>query len=142
MEDKTIIALDVGTKRIGVARANSIALIAEPLLTLDNDKDLFKNISTIIKEQNAKLLVIGMPNNLEGNQTQQTKYTAEFVKDLSKTISIPVAVQNEALSSVIARDRLSIRKTNYDKSEVDSMAASVILESFIESNVGKIKQLV
>ncbi len=142
MEDKTIIALDVGTKRIGVARANSIALIAEPLLTLDNDKDLFKNISTIIKEQNAKLLVIGMPNNLEGNQTQQTKYTDEFVKDLSKTISIPVAVQNEALSSVIARDRLSIRKTNYDKSEVDSMAASVILESFIESNAGKIKQLV
>jgi RNase H-fold protein (predicted Holliday junction resolvase) len=50
--------------------------------------------------------------------------------------------QNEALSSVTAKERLSQSSRNYDKSEVDAVAAAVILETFIESNMDRIKQLV
>lgn len=141
MADSTLLALDIGEKRIGVARANSIALIAEPLNTLTNNDEFFNRLSDLIDEHKVSLLIIGSPKNLNDNPTEQTRYTHDFAKKIASTIKVPIMFQNEALSSVTARDRLSRANRNYDKSEVDATAATVILETFIESNMDRIKQL-
>lgn len=142
MADSTILALDIGEKRIGVARANSIALLAEPLTTLVNDDSFFDELKMLIKEHQVSLLVIGSPKNLDDNSTDQTLYTHDFAKKIESITAVPIMFQNEALSSVTAKERLSQSSRNYDKSEVDAVAAAVILETFIESNMDRIKQLV
>lgn len=142
MADSTILALDIGEKRIGVARANSIALIAEPLTTLANNDSFIEELNALIKEHNACLLVVGLPKNLNDNPTSQTRYTQEFADQIRAKVDIVIAYQNEALSSVAAKNSLSQRGRSFDKAEVDSAAAAVILDNYIESNMSRIKQLV
>lgn len=142
MADSTILALDIGEKRIGVARANSVALIAEPLITLPNNDSFFDELNNLIKKHDVFLLVIGIPKNLNDNPTSQTAYTHDFAEKIKAKVTTELAYQNEALSSLAAKDRLSRRGRNFDKAEVDSVAAAVILDNYIESNMSRIKQLV
>lgn len=141
MADSTILALDIGEKRIGVARANSIALIAEPLITLTNNDEFFDKLSDLIDEHKVSLLIIGSPKNLNDNPTEQTRYTHDFAKKIAETTKVPILFQNEALSSVTAKDRLARDNRKHDKSDIDSAAAAVILDTFIESNMDRIKHL-
>lgn len=141
MADSTLLALDIGKKRIGIARANSIALLAEPLSTLANDELFIDRLLGLIDEHNVSLLIIGSPKNLNDNMTDQTMYTNDFSEKIKAKIEIPIMFQNEALSSVTAKDRLSRSTKDYANHGVDAVAAAVILETFIESNIDRIKQL-
>src|SRR4051812_16581981 len=73
-----ILALDVGTRRIGVARADSVSRIAFPLTTIDVDGDELKKISQLITENDPMVLVVGYPRNQSGEPTAQTTITEAF----------------------------------------------------------------
>jgi putative holliday junction resolvase len=80
----TLLALDVGGRRIGVATANVVARIARPLTTIQNNQDTPVALQRLIDEQQAIALVVGLPRSLNGEDTEQTRTIRGFV-DLLKT---------------------------------------------------------
>lgn len=133
MQQKSIMALDVGEKRIGVALANSEVKMPNPLVTLANDTDFFKKLSKLIAQNNVTDLVVGLPRNLSGDDTAQTAYTRNFVDRLQEELNLPIHTIDEAGTSKQAEEELAERKKPYDKGEVDSLAACYILEDFLSS---------
>lgn len=126
-----VIALDVGSKRIGVATANVVARLAGPLETLEVSDNIVTDIKALLAQQTACALVVGLPRGLEGQDTAQTAAVRQFVAQLEKAITIPVFWQDEALTSHLSKIELSAKKPNYSKGEVDALAATYILEDFL-----------
>jgi putative holliday junction resolvase len=132
MKESSIIALDVGESRIGIARANSLIGFPAPLLTLKNDKEFWSKLSEIIKEDLVTEIVVGLPRSLNGNDTEQTKYTQVFISELSRVTDLPIHTQDESLTSKKAEVEIANAK-NPKKYDVDSLAATYILEDFLAS---------
>ncbi len=131
-ESQNLLALDVGEKRIGVALANTTAQLAHPLLALENTQDVYKKISELISEHKINKLIIGLPRNLQGKDTSQTVFTQEFMARLEEFVTIPMHWQDEALTSVLAREELDAKKIDYQKGDVDKLAAAYILQDFLD----------
>lgn len=133
-----ILALDVGTRRVGVATANSIARIANPLVTLPQDDAIFHSIKQLVAIHDARYLVVGLPRNLSGDDTRQTEYVRDFVQKLTAEVEhVAVVYQDEAVTSVAAEAELS-KKSSYSKADIDAVAAAIILEDFLRDNEKRI----
>ena len=129
-----IIGLDIGTKRIGVARADSTTRIAVPSGFITVDGNEWAEIEKLAKLHSTNWFVLGLPRSNEGNETQQSQYVRSFAKELLKRIpDAKIRFQDESLTSVEAEERLKSRKSNYEKGEIDSEAATIILQDFLES---------
>ncbi len=133
-DSTTLIALDVGTKRIGIARANSIAKIPEPLQTLNNDGHFNLKLNNLIHQHKANKLVVGLPRGLDGQNTQQTQFVLDFVENLKQNINLDISLQDEALTSVKAKEYLSSTKKKkvFQKSDIDAVSAMFILEDYLK----------
>lgn len=121
-----ILSLDIGRKRIGVARANIIARLPEPLITLNNDNSFLSNLEKILGEYPSEYLVVGLPRSLNGQETAQTAYTKEFVAKNLKSYN--VIWQDETLSTISAQD------SGPGPHGIDADAACVILEDYFKEN--------
>lgn len=129
--DSIILGLDIGSKRIGVAIADLTIKLPRPLLTLTNDEHLLKNLQKIIQDNDATKLVIGLPRGLEGQETQQTIVVRDMAQTIINTFKIEVIMQDEALTSIKAKEELMARGKIYTKGDVDSLAATYILEDYL-----------
>ena len=137
----TLLAFDFGLARTGVALGNSITNIATPLCILQSrdEKPDWQGISKLIKEWQPKHLIVGMPLYLDGRKSEMTLRTERFCRQLEGRYALPVATVNEQLSSLEAEQRLkqarqSGRKKKVTKSEIDQLAAAIILESWMQQN--------
>lgn len=132
-----VIGLDVGEKRIGVARADSSTRIAVPLGFIEANGSEWQEIARIASVNSTNLFVLGLPRSNEGNETAQSAYVRDFARKLVSAIpDAKVKFQDESLTSVIAEERLKSRGKAYEKGEIDAEAATIILQDFIESAVG------
>ena len=128
-----VLGLDVGEKRIGVAKADSGTRIAVPVGYINVDGTEWEQISHIANLNDTKLFVLGLPRSNDGNETAQSLYVRNFAKTLTEKIpSAKIRFQDESLTSVEAEKRLKSRKKNFEKGEIDAEAASIILQDFIE----------
>lgn len=133
-----LIALDVGTKRIGVAKADSSVRIAIPYSAVEVDGTEFKKIASLARAWDINSFVIGLPRNSKGEETEQSKYVRKFAAQLKREIEgAKVCFQDESLTSVEAEKRLKNRKKGYKKGDIDSEAAAIILQDFLEQRTGK-----
>jgi putative Holliday junction resolvase len=133
-KQQNIISLDIGEKRIGVAIASKVSKLPRPLRTIATDGWL-EEVQKIIDQEEADCVVVGLPVGLSGNETDQTRKVRIFVKELQESQpNIEVYLQDEALTSVKAEETLSGQKGGYQKSDVDKLAATYILEDFISEN--------
>jgi putative Holliday junction resolvase len=129
---KHLMALDLGDKRIGVAIASYSAKLPRPLVTLSNDDELIPNLQKLIKEHEVDKVIVGLPRSLEGNSTDQTAKIESAAEKLKTSLGLPMDFQDEALSSVRAKEELDrTRGQNYDHAEVDKLAACYILEDYL-----------
>lgn len=129
----TIVCLDVGEKRIGVAVGDSVIRIAIPFETIDVDGGEIQAITEVVSNEGADVLVIGYPRNQSGEPTKQTKFVEEFAAKLSG-ISANIVFQDESLTSVIAEQQLVAHKRPYTKADIDAQAAAIILQDYLEAN--------
>ncbi len=129
-----LIGLDVGTRRIGVAIADSGVRIAVPNTTVTVNNGLeYTEIARIARANNTVWFVVGMPRSNEGNTTNQSRYVKQFAKSLSAAVpGAKIRFQDESLTSVEAENRLKARKKSYRREEIDAEAAAIILQDFIE----------
>lgn len=130
----TVVALDIGMARTGVAIANSIAKVARPLQVIDARSDLGIETAKIVKTHDAVAVVLGLPRNLRGEDTEQTRFVRQQAELIRDKISVPLFFSDEALTSVRAEEELRNRKKPFEKSDIDMLAAVYILEDFIANN--------
>ena len=129
---KSILALDVGDRRVGVALADSQIKIAVPYGYLERSDKIIQQITELMLDHDIDTLVIGYPRNQSGEATKQTESVEQFAKKLAEVeIDADLVFQDESLSSVEAERRLGRVK---DKGEIDAEAASIILQDYLEQN--------
>ncbi len=133
-----ILGLDVGEKRIGVAVASVIAKLPQPLDMIPAGEQALEQIKAVIAAEDISVVVVGMPRNLRGEETPQSKKIRDFADNLHNQIDVPLVFADESMSSVRAED---LRTDNTFKNvSSDSLAACFILEEYfvttIQSNRG------
>lgn len=128
--NRSILSLDVGEKRIGVAVAHDGVKIAVPHSTIDVDSGVIDVIANIVDREKVGLIVIGLPRNQSGETTAQTTYVQNFAAKLAGMAEI--VFQDESLTSVHAEKILESRGRSYTKADIDSLAACLILQDYLE----------
>ena len=131
------LGIDFGTKRVGLALSDRSNIIASPYRTLNyvSEKDLVAQLETIVSENDIKILVLGLPINMKGEDTVQTTKVRNF-KDILSTLRISIVYEDERLSSVSAINSLMLQnvKTGHNKPEIDKTAAAIILQQYLDKN--------
>lgn len=130
----TVLALDVGGQRIGVARALLAIRFASPLTTLTHTPDIYDAIGKLVHDEDAGILVLGLPRGLDGQHTAQTRSVEDFAEGLKKALGLPMYFQDEAVTSAQAEAELQARKKPYAKGDIDALAATYILEDFLRDH--------
>ena len=136
-----IMALDYGSKTVGVAVSDELGLTALPLETIKREKEnklrkTLARIEEIIKEKSISLIVLGKPLNMDDSEGERIEKSLAFKEALEKKTGLEVLWQDERLSSVEAEEILAdsgIKKEDM-KRYIDSVAASVILREFMNTN--------
>lgn len=137
MPSKRVLALDIGTVRIGVAISSTEGNIALPLETihLKATPDPIEAIRTLLVKENIRHIVVGLPLALDGTQSSAVRRTKQFVADMKASIpDIKVYAQDERFTSSVAENTLMQLETKGEKKKllVDSMAAALILQTWLD----------
>ena len=131
-----LLALDPGTRKLGVAVSDETRTIATPVRTIERRswKKLLLEIRGIIEEFDAKAVVIGLPYNTDGSESEMSAEARRIARNLALSIAVPVFLQDERVTSYEAKGRLWERGVTLADTQkyVDSEAAAIILTDFLE----------
>ena len=137
MEGTRVLGVDYGTVRIGLSVSDPLGIIAQPFQTLTNNDKFWVELKSIIGAQGIHLIVVGMPLNLKGEKGQKAQEVEQFIERVKKESKLEVIVWDERFTSVIAQQTLRSMGTKKSdrqkKGQVDSMAAAVMLQSFLDN---------
>lgn len=136
-ERRRVLGIDYGSRRIGTSLSDPLRIIAQGSETLENNSKLWLRLTEIVRQFDVELIVVGLPLNLKGEKAQKAKEVEAFVQKLKEKIKLPVITWDERFTSTIAHDtllRMGTRKheRRSDKGRIDSMAAAIMLQSFLD----------
>lgn len=125
-----IMALDIGTKRIGIAISDYLHIIANRHSYITRDNNSVKTIVNIARENNVKKIIIGVPYNMDGTQGSQAQDCIDFAGEIE---GFEIIFEDERLTSETAEENLKAKKINFrkDKGLVDVESAGIILEQYL-----------
>ena len=130
------LGLDLGTKTLGLAISDKLGLIANPYKVLKyNDINLLiEELKNIIKKEDIKGLVLGLPKNMNGSLGFAAERSLKFKEKLEEQVDLPIYLVDERLSTVEAENILIGADVSRKKRKqiVDGLAASIILENFLK----------
>jgi putative holliday junction resolvase len=135
--NKPLLAIDYGNKKIGLAISSPDHTIAMPhsIIFAHKEQEKLSKITDFITRYNICAIVVGLPVNMDGTNSEQTKIVINFVDKLAKKTNLPIYLQDERLTSKAADSLLRNMGFNRkQRNERDDMAAaSMILETTLES---------
>jgi putative Holliday junction resolvase len=136
-----ILAVDVGARRVGLAISDASRTLARPLetLTVANPADAVDRVARRIEaldqeDDGIATIVVGMPSSLDGTPTPQTAHVLAFIALLKTRTALPIATEDERLTSREAESRLAQREKDWRKrkAQIDAVAASVFLQDYLD----------
>ena len=132
-----ILALDYGRKRTGVAVSDTLQIIANGLTAVPTAQ-LMDFLRSYMQREAVERIVVGLPKQMNNEQSESMKYIEPFVRLLRKTYpDVPMEYFDERFTSVLAHkailDSGLKKKARQDKSLVDEISATIILQSYMES---------
>ena len=129
-----IVAIDPGTKRFGMAICDETRSVARPLSIIERSswKKLLLAVKDIISEFDAAAVVIGLPLSSDGSENDMSRMAREMGRKFALSLSVPVFMQDERVSTYAARGRVWQNPTASRETWVDSEAACIILEDFLD----------
>jgi putative Holliday junction resolvase len=133
-------AIDYGTKAIGVAISDELRLTVRPLTTIrrrhQSRRQIIAQIKSLLEEHEATELVVGLPLRMDGTSGEAAERVNVFIAELQKNLLVPVRAQDERLTSYEADEMM--RELGLDirqrKEKSDEYAAAIILREFLESH--------
>ncbi len=131
-----ILAIDYGRKRVGLAVTDSLKMIANGLTTVSS-KDIFDFLTSYIKKENLECFVVGYPKQMNNQPSESIEYINTFIKQLKRKFPyIPVELIDERFTSKMAFQTMIDgglkKKARKNKALVDTISATIILQSFLE----------
>ena len=135
MMEGTLIGFDFGSRRIGVAVGETSTRIASPLGAIEGEANdaRFDAIGRIVDEWHPAGFVVGLPRHADGSEHAVAKLAEKFARRLQARYGVPVAFVDETLTSADAEASLKRTRTRAGrKSDVDALAATLILQSFLD----------
>jgi putative Holliday junction resolvase len=136
-----VLAVDVGGRRVGLAISDPSRMLARPLRAVQvaSDADAVERVAAAARDLAAEEdglaeIVVGLPRRLDGSPSAMTARVAAFVDALRQRISVPVATEDERLSSHEAESRLALNERDWRKrkGKLDAAAAAVILQDYLD----------
>lgn len=132
-----ILAIDYGDARIGLALSDESETLASPLKTY-NSQSMRKDIdyiSSLAKEKNAELIVLGLPVNMDGSMGERANKTQSFGSVLERVSGIKVVYKDERLTTVSAEKTLIECNMRREKRKqvIDTLSAQIILQSYLDA---------
>lgn len=143
-----VMGLDYGAKTVGVALSDELLLTAQPKEIIRRDREskirqTLARIETLIVENDVRLIVLGLPLNMDESAGERVRATDEFKEKLERRTGLRVVYSDERLSSVEAdeiMDRSGIKGPKR-KDYIDMLAANVILQEYMENHRGELAAL-
>ena len=132
-----VLAIDHGTKRMGIAASDELGILAQPLKFIPAepfDKFLAR-LKEILGDREIEQILVGMPRNMDGSYGPQALKVQDFVAVLKKSVLQPIKTWDERLTTVQATGalRASGKKAKQQKEKVDAAAAAVLLQGYLDS---------
>jgi putative holliday junction resolvase len=132
-----ILALDPGTKRIGIALSDELKMIAQPLefVAAEPFADVVARLRELIPAKQVELILVGLPRNMDGSYGPAALRVQDFVAALKGALTVPIRTWDERLTSAQANRVLIEGNVRRDKrkEKVDKMAAAILLQSYLDS---------
>jgi putative holliday junction resolvase len=134
-----ILALDPGTKRIGIAISDELKMIAQPLEFINAEPfaNVVGRLRELVPEKQVELILVGLPRNMDGSYGPAALRVQSFVAALKGAFTVPIQTWDERLTSVQA-NRVLIQgnvRRGKRKEKVDKMAAAILLQSYLNGLV-------
>ena len=131
-----ILAIDHGTRRMGIAVSDELKLIAQPLefIPAEPFAGFLARLQELLREKEVELILVGLPRNMDGSHGPAAQKVQEFVAALKSNVAVPIKTWDERLTSVQA-NRLLIQgnvRRDKRKEKVDKMAAAILLQSYLD----------
>ncbi len=132
-----VLAIDHGTKRMGIALSDPSGMIALPLefILAEPFAPFLSRLKEILREKEVELILVGMPRNMDGSYGPAAAKVQLFVAVLKENIATPIRTWDERLTSTQANRFLieaNVRRKDR-KEKVDKAAAAILLQSFLDS---------
>jgi putative pre-16S rRNA nuclease len=132
-----ILAIDYGTKRVGIAVTDPEKLVATPLTTVPT-KDIIVFLMQYFQDEEVEAIVVGMPRDLFNNDSHSTQAVKQFVNQLKRKFErYPLHLHDERFTSKMALDAMirsgSSKRNRRKKENIDKLSATIILQSFMEA---------
>jgi len=132
-----ILAIDHGSKRIGIAVSDELKLIAQPLeyIPAEPFAEFLQRLKDLVRDKQVELILVGMPRNMDGSYGPAALKVQAFVAALKGALTIRIETQDERLTSAQANRVLiqgGVRRAKR-KEKVDQMAAAILLQSYLDS---------
>jgi putative Holliday junction resolvase len=135
-----ILAIDHGSKRIGIAVSDELKVIAQPLeyIPAEPFADFLQRLKVLIHDKEVELILVGMPRNMNGSYGPAALKVQDFVAALKGAITVPIETWDERLTSAQANRFLIQGKVRREKrkEKVDQTAAAILLQSYLDSLAG------
>jgi putative Holliday junction resolvase len=132
-----ILALDPGTKRIGVAVSDETKTIAQPLewIPAEPFAGFLERLKQLLVEKEIDLVLIGLPRNMNGSYGPAAQKAEAFAAALRSAITVPIKMRDERLTSLQANKMMIQGNVRRDKrkEKVDKMAAAILLQSYLDA---------
>ena len=132
-----ILAIDHGTKRMGIAISDELKMMAQPLefVPAEPFNKFLARLKELIREKEVELILVGLPRNMDGSYGPAALKVREFVAVLAETIAIPIKPWDERLTSAQANRFLIAGNVRREKrkEKVDKTAAAILLQSYLDS---------
>src|SRR3954466_11162993 len=132
-----VLAIDHGSKRMGIALSDETATIAQPLefIPAEPFNDFLARLKQLIVEKQVDQILVGMPRNMDGSYGSAALKVQEFVAVLKETTAVPIKTWDERLTSAQANRMLIQADVSRKdrKTKVDKAAAAILLQSFLDS---------
>jgi putative Holliday junction resolvase len=132
------LALDLGTKRIGVAASDAGGVLASPRTTVERSGDRsldHTRIAKLVEEEEAGVVVVGLPRSLDGSHGPAAELVLGEVAELAAVLPVPVVTHDERFTTVTAHEQLRAAGVGgrRRRSVVDQQAATVLLQSWLDA---------
>ncbi len=132
----SILGIDLGKKRTGIAVSDINQKIASPLKVIENMKfnEILNILEKIVTERNICAIIVGDPINMDGSIGPKSQSSRSFIKNLSEELDIPILLWDERLTTVSAERSLLEADISRKKRQqlIDKIAASIILQNFLD----------
>ncbi len=138
------LGLDLGTRTLGISISDKTNTIASVYKTIrfeeQNYNVLFEPLKEIIEKENITKLVLGLPKNMNNSLGFRAEETILFKEELEKKLNIEVVLQDERLTTIEANNYLlkSDMSRKKRKQKIDSLAANIILQTYLDKEKGKL----